>query len=344
MRFARALLLLGLFAWALGTPALASDGALEINQTCAVSTGCFPGDTAGLPVTISAGGSYRLTSNLTLPDLNTSGILDSALAPVTVDLGGFAIEGPNTCTVNSCGTGSGVGVGYTNPGGDGLTVINGAVRGAGGSCLRLRSFGRAEGVFVSNCGGHGIFASDNGVVVGNRVTNLRLNALLAGSNTVFADNVFANAGLGGVVGNTFAVEGGKATGGNACDDRSCSARGARRFYMTPARFNGAQASSACVAGFHLAAATELVQLASLEYDTTRGYTLPESGRGYTINVQGGWNGWVLPGFGGGGGHCNLYSSSATNETGSAGGYGPSGEFGYGSASCNQTLYVWCIED
>ena len=36
----------------LATPALASDGVLEINQTCAVQTGCFTGDTAGFPVTI----------------------------------------------------------------------------------------------------------------------------------------------------------------------------------------------------------------------------------------------------------------------------------------------------
>ena len=37
----------------LATPARAGDGALEINQTCAVNTGCFARDTAGFPVTIS---------------------------------------------------------------------------------------------------------------------------------------------------------------------------------------------------------------------------------------------------------------------------------------------------
>lgn len=46
------------------TPAFAVDGVLEINQTCAVQTGCFSGDTPGFPVTINATGSYRLTSNL----------------------------------------------------------------------------------------------------------------------------------------------------------------------------------------------------------------------------------------------------------------------------------------
>ena len=45
-------------------PALAVDGVVEINQTCAVNTGCFAGDTPGFPVTITVAGSYRLTSNL----------------------------------------------------------------------------------------------------------------------------------------------------------------------------------------------------------------------------------------------------------------------------------------
>jgi len=33
-------------------PALASGGVLEINQSCAVNTGCFTGDSAGFPVEI----------------------------------------------------------------------------------------------------------------------------------------------------------------------------------------------------------------------------------------------------------------------------------------------------
>jgi hypothetical protein len=44
----------------------ASDGQLEINQACAVNTGCFPGDDPGFPVTITQPGSYRLTGNLDL--------------------------------------------------------------------------------------------------------------------------------------------------------------------------------------------------------------------------------------------------------------------------------------
>ncbi len=44
--------LYALLLLALAGPALAVDGVLEINHTCATQTGCFSGDTAGYPVTI----------------------------------------------------------------------------------------------------------------------------------------------------------------------------------------------------------------------------------------------------------------------------------------------------
>ena len=56
------LLTLLVLVWAL--PVLAVDGVLEINQTCAVPTGCFAGDATGFPVQINASGSNRPTSNL----------------------------------------------------------------------------------------------------------------------------------------------------------------------------------------------------------------------------------------------------------------------------------------
>ena len=59
------LLLSGLL---LATSSWAGDGVLEINQACAVETGCMPGDTAGFPVAILTSGSYRLTSSPAVPD------------------------------------------------------------------------------------------------------------------------------------------------------------------------------------------------------------------------------------------------------------------------------------
>ena len=68
----RSMLILLLFL-TLTAPALASDGVIEINQTCAVQTGCIDnsggiGDTPGFPVTIEIPGSYVLTSNLVVSE------------------------------------------------------------------------------------------------------------------------------------------------------------------------------------------------------------------------------------------------------------------------------------
>lgn len=43
----RSLFPLVLLLLSLVSPAFASDGVLEINQTCAAGPGCFAGDTAG---------------------------------------------------------------------------------------------------------------------------------------------------------------------------------------------------------------------------------------------------------------------------------------------------------
>ena len=67
-----------LLALGVSAPGYAVDGVLEINQTCAVQTGCFSGDDPGFPVTIVTPGSYRLTGNLTVPDENTGAIVVQA--------------------------------------------------------------------------------------------------------------------------------------------------------------------------------------------------------------------------------------------------------------------------
>ena len=121
-------------------PALASDGVLEINQTCAVQTGCFAGDTAGFPVTIDgsagAGRSYQLTSELIVPDENTSGIrFTQPLANnSTIDLAGFSItRAACVGAVNSCfpasGTGSGIEVATITI--RGIAVLDGNITGMG---------------------------------------------------------------------------------------------------------------------------------------------------------------------------------------------------------------------
>ena len=68
----------------------AGEGALEINQTCALYKGCFAGDEAGFPVTITEPGSYILTSSLEVTR-NADGIfIDGDTA--TLDLNGFGLK------------------------------------------------------------------------------------------------------------------------------------------------------------------------------------------------------------------------------------------------------------
>lgn len=119
-------------------PALgwAGDGRLEINQTCA-AVGCFPGDSAGFPVTITASGSYVLTSDLVVANVASNGI-QMQTQGVTLDLNGFTVRGPVTCardqefqydaSLLAC-TGSGSGTGVV--GNTATLVRNGRVTGFG---------------------------------------------------------------------------------------------------------------------------------------------------------------------------------------------------------------------
>ena len=93
------LFVLPLLTLALALPAFAVDGVVEINQTCAVNTGCFSGDAAGFPVTISQTGSYRLTSDLSQTTTTNHTIhITNTAQNVTIDLNGFSIQGPNSCS------------------------------------------------------------------------------------------------------------------------------------------------------------------------------------------------------------------------------------------------------
>ena len=191
-------LTLTLLAVCLASPALATDGVLEINQTCADSTGCFSGDAPGLPVTIdgSAGRSYRLTSDLTVPDENTDGISIST-NDVGIDLNNFAITGPVTCSpaIGSvicaplAGTGVGIrGVEYTfGTCCEGISVKNGSISGMGyagialGFVSEVRNVRARRNAQCGICVWPGSTVSDNvvflnglvGIVAGEHSTILR---------------------------------------------------------------------------------------------------------------------------------------------------------------------------
>jgi hypothetical protein len=380
---------------ALCAPALASDGVLEINQTCATTTGCFAGDAPLFPVTITparagaGSGSYRLTSNLEIAGAGTTAIEITANA-VLLDLGGFAIEGPVTCIgvpVASCSpAGAGIGV----LGSSDVTVKNGTITGMGGDAVQLTFSSRAEGLNVLHNGGDGIVLGDESIARGNIVasnggTGLRCNSqcvvlentstgngsdgIVVPSGTVNGNSASRNGGRGGLFGvntsfaqNLFSgnmppdQSGGHAGGGNVCADRSCSARGTRRFYLSRTDHNGLQAPTGCAVGFHFASLWELFDVTTLEYDTERGRAASDSGS----SVPGGIFGWVRIGSSSGGssgaGDANCADWSGTAGSGSAVALDDLWQDGNSLSPtdlppwlpavlpCSTTWSVWCVED
>lgn len=149
-----------------GLPAFAIDGVTLIDQNKGLTGNVTPGDTPGFPITISRPGSYRLASNLTVADGNTTAIQIVA-DHVTLDLNGFAILGPVDCTTgcNSSGTGTGVGVqAPRTPGAHfNITVRNGTIQGMGSHGIELTGDSSlVEHVDVRSNGGNGISLIDSG--------------------------------------------------------------------------------------------------------------------------------------------------------------------------------------
>jgi hypothetical protein len=120
-----------------GISAFASDGVLEINQACAVNSGCFTGDDPGFPVTISESGSYRLTGSLEVSSADDTAI-DIDASRVAIDLNGFQVKGPVVCgnvplECNESGTGIGI-----SSGRDRHSIRNGFIHGFGHIGINLR--------------------------------------------------------------------------------------------------------------------------------------------------------------------------------------------------------------
>ena len=205
-------------------PAYAVDGVVLINQSGALAGGITPGDTPGFPVTILLPGSYRLSSNLTVPDANTTAIRIFA-DDVTIDLNGFSIIGPVTCLgipVTSCSpAGTGNGIDSFQPQSR-ISIVNGSIVGMGangvslpGTNLRvekLQAFHngltgilmpqRGEGL-ASDCsaianGADGISA---GTVTGSYAKgNGHKGILSSGVNGTFTDNIVDSNGGNGIEG------------------------------------------------------------------------------------------------------------------------------------------------
>jgi hypothetical protein len=149
----------------------AVDGVIEINQAKAMAGGVTPGDAPGFPVTIDTSGSYRLTSNLTLPDTAT-GAIEISTDNVDLDLNGFTILGPATCTATisgsfltavDCDPAPAGGYGILAAGQRQIGVHDGIVRGVGGPAVAIGE-GRIHDISAIQNGGRGVDVSQYSII------------------------------------------------------------------------------------------------------------------------------------------------------------------------------------
>lgn len=321
----------------LSAPAAAVDGVLEINQTCAVQTGCFAGDAPGFPVTITARGSYRLTSALS----TTGTAVEVTNDLVTLDLNGFYLSGN--------GSPGSYGVDATVP--DDVVVKNGMISDFEvGIGVKIR--GRLSDLTVKSCA-TGISANWLSTVRDSVVTNSSVAGIAfsspggAISDSILAANVV---NLSGAFSNM---------GGNVCDGSRCP-RERRRYYRTQLLFDGSQALSACAAGFHMANLHEIWDTTQLEYDTSLGQTYADSGLGPPTDVYSA--SWFRQGAASQlSVNCNVWTSNSPTGAATAAyplsgdtlvtldgvtpwGYDGTAPWGIEEYSCDTLHPVWCVED
>ncbi len=166
-------------------------GALALLAGAAPRAEAFEGrvQISSAPYTISASGSYVLTRNLSVTAAQTAITVTADF--VAIDLNGFSITGPNSCSYASgavtC-TASSVGLGIDATARQGVWVRNGRIRGTGAAALRLGDGARVEGLLVSDAGGHGIHTGRDASVVGNTVENVDGSGIVTSGSSRIVDN------------------------------------------------------------------------------------------------------------------------------------------------------------
>jgi hypothetical protein len=175
----------------------------------------------GFPFKITKSGSYKLTSNLTVP-AGTDGV--DILAPdVTLDLNGFSIIGPVVCAVNfepaTCpAPTAGVGIragGDEGPSGPGdVKVLNGSVRGMGSTGIFMTGDGSlVQKVSAESNAGTGMVVAGSVVdssAIGNGSTGIFASIVRdseAASNA--KDGIVLDARGGVAIGDLSSINGGR---------------------------------------------------------------------------------------------------------------------------------------
>ncbi len=213
-------------------PAQAVDGVTLIDQNKVMAGNVTPGDLPGFPLTISQAGSYRLAGNLTVPNANTNGI-EILAQNVSIDLNGFAITGPITCSEFpsiACST-SGTGVGIASFVFANVMLRNGFIQGMGKDGIFMLS-GIVESVQVNQNAGNGMNIA-SGIVRDSIARDNGQAGISLGSGSA-SRNAFNHNPVGLVTttgtsysGNTFSFNlsnvtgAGINTGQNVCENAIC---------------------------------------------------------------------------------------------------------------------------
>jgi hypothetical protein len=168
-----------------------TDGVILIDQHRALAGNITPGDAPGFPVTISASGSYRLASNLTVPT-GLTGILIKA-NHVTLDLNGFIIRGRWTE-----GTGNPDGISDDDIPVQGVTIRNGTIAGFRHG-VNLATSGEIDvaGINVTESHDDAIMVGDYSKIAESKVyRNGRDGIKCLKDCTIRQNTVFVNGGWG----------------------------------------------------------------------------------------------------------------------------------------------------
>ncbi len=192
---------LALAALLAGGGAQAAGGVVEINAARASAGGVTPGDAAGYPVRLSASGNYALTGNLEVTSQVT--VIEVAADDVSIDLHGFALLGPVTCTgepVTTCDVAAAGGYGIDAASRSRVVVRNGHVHGMGAGGIRLGDDGRVSDVNASSSFGPGIAAGQRSVVEGCIADQNALEGIDVGPGGVIRRSVAVANGQAGLRG------------------------------------------------------------------------------------------------------------------------------------------------
>lgn len=211
--------IVALFASALSgftQTASAVDGVVEINQASALVGGVTSSDGPGFPVTVDAAGSYRLTGSLVLnaSQANVDAILVTASTGVVIDLNGFSLQGPSSCTnlqpCSPAGTSRAIDA-TIRPG---VVVRNGVVRGFPGGGVMLGTRSRVEDVTALGNGFAGIQVLEFGGVTGCTAGINFGHGILTGASSIVEGNVAEDNAENGIQTGLASVISRNTSGGN----------------------------------------------------------------------------------------------------------------------------------